>query len=108
LGVEQGRILARNPESQGQADWPLSNDLCTDEFRPIETGIGQIAAPPVIYADDNLMNAYCTGVVRGFSDYHASQEQPAYVPGDYAYTEMYDGSNGPLVCLYEPKQKDGN
>jgi hypothetical protein len=35
-------------------------------------------------------------------------EQPAYVPGDCAYTEMYDGSNGPLVCLYELKQKEGN
>lgn len=68
LGVEQGRILAMNPEAQGQADWPWSNDLFADEFRP-ETCVGQVAAPPVIYADFDLMNAYCTGAVRGFSDY---------------------------------------
>ena len=71
LGVEQGRILATNPESQGQADWPVSNDLFSDEFRP-ETCIGRVAAPPAIYADDGLMNAYCSGALRGFNDHHAS------------------------------------
>lgn len=71
LGVEQGRILAlthENYERQGEADWPLSNELFLDEVHS-DTCIGQVAVPPLIYADEELVDAYCTGVVGGYSDY---------------------------------------
>jgi hypothetical protein len=66
-GVEYGRARATN-QWHGvffpSPDWPLSGDLTGLDGK--DAGIGQVPVPPEIYADADLRNAYCGGVVYGF------------------------------------------
>jgi hypothetical protein len=93
-------------ESQGEADWPWSSELFLDEFHS-DTRIGNIAAPPVIYADHDLMNAYCTGAVAGYRDYLFSLlDMDGNVKSDHIMLQPFLAAKGltPTPCKDQDDQ----